>query len=103
MSGFYINGRMREMKREHLEADAVKGLFRLRRQVGGSSQDALAAVDVMHRVCEELDKGVFGEQAINALLDLWQELKLKEVTGESISTLRAVVARIHEKSLAENS
>jgi len=49
------------------------------------------------RACEELDKDERGVKAVAELGYLWEELKLKEFTQDSLSTLRTVVARMHEQ------
>ena len=56
----------------------------------------------MQTACGVIDKGEHGERAVKALLDLWRELKLKEISGASISDLRAVVDRMYRKSIKES-
>ena len=83
------------MKESRIESAATIGLGRLRQH--GSEHEYCTAM-IMHNACEELNKGEYGERAVKALFDLWKELKLGEVTGESLSELCSVVERMHYKS-----
>lgn len=86
------------MKESHVESEAIIALSKVHRQVKPDHQ--LAVVMIMRDTCDAIDKGEIGKDALMALIDLWRELKLAEVTGESISDLRAVVDRMYDKAVA---
>jgi hypothetical protein len=86
------------MKESHIESEAIIALSKVHRQV--KPEHHLAVLIVMQGTCDAIDKGDVGKDALLALIDLWRELKFREITGESISELRAVVDRMYEKAVS---
>lgn len=63
-------------------------------------ENLLATVIATQETRDAINKGAVGAHALNALIELWSELKLGAVTGESLSQFRAVVDRMYTKSIA---
>jgi hypothetical protein len=79
-----------------IDVEATKVLNRLGCDIR-NSQDQISVVNVMWAACDALNKGREGELALKALIELWRQLGFRQVTGESIPTLLAVVERLCEK------
>jgi hypothetical protein len=58
------------------------------------------AASVMLEICGEADKGEGGALAVKSLIKIWQDLKLGDVSGETISQLSRIVDQIYEKEKA---
>ena len=89
------------MNQQQIKIEATQALSRLRSRLD-DPKDELSTVQVMQMACDAIDKGVTGELALKSLIALWGELKLKEITGQSISELRAVVDKMSEVTIAKN-
>jgi hypothetical protein len=92
---------MPEMNKQNIETESTLALVRLRSQVN-TLDDELATVIVMKNICDALAKDNYGEWALKALLDLWRELKLKDISKASILELQAVVNYMHRQSINES-
>jgi hypothetical protein len=86
------------MDETHIKTEANLALFRLRSHVSNAEEEQSTLL-VMCNACDALDKGEYGARAVKALLDLWRELKLKDISGASITELRAVVDAMYLKSI----
>lgn len=83
------------MDQQHIEIEATRALNRL----GCDLRDpfeVMTTVNVMQTASDAIDKEIDGERALGALIDLWRELKLREVTKESISVFLAAVDQLHK-------
>ena len=88
------------MDKERIEIEANIALHQLHSQVDEAA-DVPTILLIMASVCDELDKGENGAQAVRALLDLWQRLKLGDVSGDSISVFSEVVNQMYIQSTSQ--
>lgn len=96
------------MKQEHLETEAILALAAMRSELSKYA-DELPTITVMHMICTAMrdfahtaNKGEYGALAVKSLLQLWQNLKFREITGENISELNQVVERMYAKTVEQS-
>jgi hypothetical protein len=56
----------------------------------------------MRNACDAIDKGEDGARAVKALLELWRELKFKDINADSISDLSTIVDEMYQKNLSQS-
>ncbi len=96
------------MKQEHLETEAILGLAAMRSELSKYS-DELPTITAMHVIRTAMrnfahitDKGEYGALAAKSLLQIWQNLKFREITGENISELNQIVERMYAKTVEQS-
>ena len=88
---------LRYMAQSQIEVEATRALNSLRCNVRDPIEQ-VGTVNLMLMACENyLDKGIESQHALKALIDIWKQLKIREITTGSVSTFQAVIERLHEK------
>jgi hypothetical protein len=89
------------MDETHIKTEATLALGRLRSRVSNAVEEHTALL-IMRNACDAIDKGEDGARAVKALLELWRELKFKDINADSISDLSTIVDEMYQKNLSQS-